>query len=91
MKSHVSSVAQVGQRSSEAVLNVGHLLIGFQQLFLESRDVANLRHLLQDGAEALQSLPDLCRVIQHHLKHKKDKMYVLLFFQPMHIFPTFTF
>lgn len=50
---------QLRQRSCEAVLNVGHLAICFDQLFLESCDITNLRHFLQDRAEALQCVSDL--------------------------------
>lgn len=72
METHSCSVLQLRQRSSEAVLHVGHLVIGFDQLFLERCGVAHLRHFLQDRAEALQGGPDLCRVIQHRLQHKTD-------------------
>lgn len=67
---HGGSVLQLRQRSGEALLNGGHLPIGFHQLFLKSRDVADLRHFLQDGAEALQSGSDLRRVVQHRLPGK---------------------
>lgn len=66
----ICSVLQLRQRSSEAVLNFGHLSVSVQQLLLESRDVDKQRHFLQNGAEALERGPDLFGVVQHHLQHQ---------------------
>lgn len=63
---------QLGQRSRETLLNFGHSAVGAEQLLPESRDMANLRHLLQNGAETLQSGADLCRVVQNPLKGQKN-------------------
>lgn len=44
----ICSVLQLRQRSSETVLDFGHLSIGVQQLLLQSRDVDEQRHFLQN-------------------------------------------
>lgn len=58
---------QLRQRSCETVLNRGHAAVSMDQLFLQSCDITELRHLPQDGAKVLQRLPDLTRIVQHHL------------------------
>lgn len=63
-------VLQLGQRSREALLNLGHPDVGGEQLLLERRDVTDLRHVLQNRAEAPQGGSDLRRVVQNPLKQQ---------------------
>lgn len=70
---YADGLLQLGQRSREAVLDLAHPAVGAVQLVLEIRNVANLRHFLQNRAEALQSGPDLSRVVQNALKGQRNR------------------
>lgn len=64
---------QLGQGGREAVLDPAHPAVGAVQLVPEVRNVAHLRHFLQNRAEALQSGPDLSRVVQNALKGQRNR------------------
>lgn len=70
---YADGLLQLGQRSREAVLDLAHPALGAAQLVLEVRNVAHLRHFLQNRAEALQSGPDLSRVVQNALKGQRNR------------------
>lgn len=70
---YADGLLQLGQRSREAVLDLAHPAVGAVQLVLEIRNVAKLRHFLQNQAEALQSGPDLSRVVQNALKGQRNR------------------